>query len=285
MRESVCASRIRSIQACSRVHHNVNPNVEGRTRSRAKSSPTIQVKEDRCRLPLRGPSRHSYLSASSNIPLKSLVSKLAGGSAPERVVDLVHDIGGADHAVVEVAAVETLESLLTARDRVELDVDVALGVGIDSNVYDLSVLLVALALDFCLEVFDPVAAEVLLFPVDMLAVTSTWNVVSILVGVKGVLDLDTLRRHDLVDNRNTGLGDDGLSALGRLLGWVATGQSVHQLAPIVSLEVDAGNVGVVQGRCAADATVVLAVGAVEDTTCASSVCATSTSTAESRALV
>jgi hypothetical protein len=73
--------------------------------------------------------------------------------------------------VVEVAAVETLQSLLTAGDGVELDVDVALGVGVDGDVDDLAVLLVALALDFDLEVFDPAVAVSLLFSVGTLART------------------------------------------------------------------------------------------------------------------
>lgn len=50
--------------------------------------------------------------------------------------------------MVEAATVKALESLLTSRNGVELDVDVALGVGIDSNMDYLAVLLVTLDLDF-----------------------------------------------------------------------------------------------------------------------------------------
>jgi hypothetical protein len=67
--------------------------------------------------------------------------------------------------MVEAATVESLQSLLSARDRVELDVDVTLGVGVNGDVNDLAVLLVALNSDFALEVLDPAVAVSLLFPV------------------------------------------------------------------------------------------------------------------------
>jgi len=71
--------------------------------------------------------------------------------------------------VVESTTVETLESLLTAGDGVELDEDVAVAVGIDSNVNDLAVLLVTLGLDLVLELLVPVVTVVTLFPGNVLA--------------------------------------------------------------------------------------------------------------------
>jgi len=62
-----------------------------------------------------------------------------------------------------------LESLLTAGDGVELDEDVALAVGIDSNVNDLAVLLVTLGLDLVLELLVPVVTIVALLPGNVLA--------------------------------------------------------------------------------------------------------------------
>lgn len=67
--------------------------------------------------------------------------------------------------MVKVAAVKTLKSLFSARDRVKLDVDVALRVGINSDVHDLPVFLVAFGLDLAFEVLDPAVAVGLLFPV------------------------------------------------------------------------------------------------------------------------
>lgn len=96
-------------------------------------------------------------------------SKSARSSAPERVVDLVDHVRGTDRAVVEAATVETLESFLTTRDRVELHVNVAFGVGVDSDVNDLAVLLVTLNLDFGLKIFDPVITPGFLFPVEVSA--------------------------------------------------------------------------------------------------------------------
>lgn len=71
--------------------------------------------------------------------------------------------------MVESTTVETLESLLTAGDRVELDEDVTLAVGVDSNVNDLAVLLVTLGLDLVLELLVPVVTVVTLFPGNVLA--------------------------------------------------------------------------------------------------------------------
>ena len=65
--------------------------------------------------------------------------------------------------MVETASVKTLKSFLTSRHRVELDVDVALGVWVDSNVHDFAVLLVAFDLDFGFKVLDPVVTPRFLF--------------------------------------------------------------------------------------------------------------------------
>jgi len=65
-----------------------------------------------------------------------------------------------------------LESLLTAGDGVELDEDVTLAVGVDSNVNDLAVLLVTLGLDLVLELLVPVVTVVALLPGDVLAIVT-----------------------------------------------------------------------------------------------------------------
>lgn len=71
--------------------------------------------------------------------------------------------------MVESTTVETLESLLTTGDGVELDEDVALAVGVDSNVNNLAVLLVTLGLDLVLELLVPVVTVVALLPGNVLA--------------------------------------------------------------------------------------------------------------------
>lgn len=88
----------------------------------------------------------------------------AGGSTPEGVVNLVDDVGGHDCAVVEAATVKTLQSFLTTRDRVKLDVNVAFSVRVDGDVNDLAILLVTLGPDFGLKVLDPAAAILALLP-------------------------------------------------------------------------------------------------------------------------
>jgi|TARA_R110002003_G_scaffold2062_4_gene23947 hypothetical protein len=57
-----------------------------------------------------------------------------------------------------------LKGLLSSRDRVELDVDIALRVGVDGDMDNLSVLLVALVLDLSLEILGPGGAIVLQLP-------------------------------------------------------------------------------------------------------------------------
>jgi hypothetical protein len=66
--------------------------------------------------------------------------------------------------VVEVTTVETLEGFLSARYRIELDIDVAFRVGIDGDVDNLAIFLVALDLNFALKVLDPAVSEGFLFP-------------------------------------------------------------------------------------------------------------------------
>jgi hypothetical protein len=52
--------------------------------------------------------------------------------------------------MVEVAAVQSLKSFLATGDGLELDEDIALAVGVDSDVDNLAILLVALSLDLSL---------------------------------------------------------------------------------------------------------------------------------------
>lgn len=54
------------------------------------------------------------------------------GVCPEKTgVDRVNNWGSSDHPAAKVPAVEALDGVLAARDLVELEVDVALGVGVD----------------------------------------------------------------------------------------------------------------------------------------------------------
>jgi hypothetical protein len=95
-----------------------------------------------------------------------MTSKFACCGTPERVVDLIHNVGSTDGAMVEAPTVETLESLLSARYRVKLDVDVALGIRVNGDMNDLAVLLVALDSNLAFEILDPAIAVSLLFPVN-----------------------------------------------------------------------------------------------------------------------
>jgi hypothetical protein len=52
------------------------------------------------------------------------------GAREQTAVDRIHNRRSADHPSAKVPAVQTLDSVLTALDLVELEVNVALGVGI-----------------------------------------------------------------------------------------------------------------------------------------------------------
>jgi hypothetical protein len=186
--------------------------------------------------------------------------------------------------MVEVATIETLQGLLATGDGVELDEDVALAVGVDGDVNDLAILLVALSPDLLLEILDPGVTPVLLFPNAVLARLYEERMGNILVSIESVLDLDALGSHRPVDDRSTRLADDSLGALGRL-GHIATGEVLHQPTAVEGLEIDPSDIGVVKSRGAAETTVVLAVGAVKNTTSTTSICTTATSSTEGRALV
>lgn len=92
-----------------------------------------------------------------------------GGCGVERVVDSINDVRGANRAAVEATTVKTLHSFLATGKRIELDVDVAIRVGVNSDVDNLAVLLVALGLHLDLQLFSPVGAKLLQLPGRKLA--------------------------------------------------------------------------------------------------------------------
>lgn len=80
------------------------------------------------------------------------------GLGEETAIDGLDDRLSSDGATAEESAVETLDGILAARDRFELDVDVALGVGVYCNVNNLAILLLALVANVVLELSGPVVA-------------------------------------------------------------------------------------------------------------------------------
>jgi hypothetical protein len=211
---------------------------------------------------------------------------LKGGSRTvQGVVDLVHNVWGTDSAEVEVAAVETLKGLLATADWVELDEDLSIGVGIDSNVNDLAVLLVALHLDFVLKILRPVGTIFFEFPVQMLAPyvdDSWWD--HLLVGIESVLDLDALGRRNLVLDGDTSFGHRAVVLLGRNINLVAS-KVHHKLVAVNLLEVDTRHISIIKRRGTADATVISTMSSVEDPAGATGLSAATTSTTECGALV
>lgn len=86
------------------------------------------------------------------------------GVGPEKTgVDRVNNWGSSDHPAAKVPAVQTLDRILATRDLVELEVDIALGVGVDRDVDHVAVLGLGLFTHVVLELLDPAFT---LFPVD-----------------------------------------------------------------------------------------------------------------------
>lgn len=88
-----------------------------------------------------------------------------------------------------------MKGLLATVNFFELDIDVAIRVGIDGDVDDLAVLLVALSLNIFLELLGPVGTVFLQLTVNcvsMCETSRTTRVGYLLVRVKSVLNLDTL---------------------------------------------------------------------------------------------
>ena len=81
------------------------------------------------------------------------------GTAVDGVVHLVDDVRSTNGSVVEVSTIQTLEGFLTTGDRVEFHKDLAIGVGVHSDVNDLAILAIALSLDFVLKIFSPGRSE------------------------------------------------------------------------------------------------------------------------------
>ena len=90
----------------------------------------------------------------------AVISVLDGlGAREQTAVDRVHNRSSSDHPSVKVAAVESLDGVLSARHLVELEVNVALGVGVEGDVHDVAVLLGSFLPDFILELLGPVLAH------------------------------------------------------------------------------------------------------------------------------
>lgn len=81
------------------------------------------------------------------------------GVGEEAAVDSIDDRLDSDHVARKVAAVETSHGVSAALDAVELDIDVALGVGICCQVNNVTVLLLALLFDVLFETTNPIIAS------------------------------------------------------------------------------------------------------------------------------
>lgn len=99
-----------------------------------------------------------YVQCKQNAQRTYLVTPLDIGRLREvHVIDSVHHILRRDHAAAEVTAIQAANSVLSALDTVELDVDFAIVVvESEADVHDHAVLLVALFSDILFELLLPV---------------------------------------------------------------------------------------------------------------------------------
>lgn len=94
--------------------------------------------------------------------MASHVSFLYGsGAREETAVDSIHNGRCINHPAAKVSSVQALDGIFTALDFVELEIDVTLGVRIDGNMNNVSILPLSFRSNVVFEFLDPVVA---LFP-------------------------------------------------------------------------------------------------------------------------
>lgn len=113
-------------------------------------------------------------------------SESLGVCSEKTGVDSVNHRGGSNHSAAKIPAVQTLDGILTARDLVEFEVDISLGVGIDGDVDDVTVFGLGLSTHVVFKLLDPVVA---LFPFEIVSqyVLKLFCTIHLLVWVKHVV--------------------------------------------------------------------------------------------------
>lgn len=100
-------------------------------------------------------STYHQSSLDSTIVWPGLASDRSG-AREQTAVDGIYNRRRVDHPSAKISAVETLNGVLAALDLVELEINVALGVGIHRDVDDVTVLGLGLLPDVVLEFLYPV---------------------------------------------------------------------------------------------------------------------------------
>lgn len=80
------------------------------------------------------------------------------GAREETAVDSIHNVRCINHPAAKVSSVQALDGIFTTLNLVEFEVNVTLGVRIDGNMDNMSVLLLSFCSDVVFEFFDPVIA-------------------------------------------------------------------------------------------------------------------------------
>lgn len=195
-----------------------------------------------------------------------MISVLDGlGAREQTAVDRVHNRSSSDHPSVKVAAVESLDGVLSARNLVELEVDVALGVGVEGDVHDAAVLLRSFLPDFVLELLGPVLAHLPVAGLASLPGSKPNERRYVLGGIKHVVKHHTATSHADVDGEwlRLSLGLENLSLRLAVAWLVSSCQLPHEGVSAVVVKVDTSDVGIVQRTGTSALLVVSAAGAVE----------------------
>lgn len=187
------------------------------------------------------------------------------GAREQTAVDRVHNRSSSNHPAVKVAAVQTLDGVLSTLHLVELEVDVAGRVGVERDVDHVAVLLFGLLANLLFELLGPILT---LLPtrrsVTMQPKTGRGRV-HILGRVKHVAENHTATRHVDIDRQwlCLSLGLENLS-LGRAAAWlVSSSELPHEGVSAVIVKVDAGNVSVIQRTGTGALVVISAAGAIK----------------------
>lgn len=180
------------------------------------------------------------------------VRALDGASAGEETaVDCIDNGSCCNHPAAKVSAVETQDGILASLNLVELQVDITLGVGVERDVDDVSILLFSFLTDVIFQFFSPVLA---FFPVTVLAGERRprqWG--NVLIRIEHVLENNAATGSVHVDRQRLGLslGFHDLALVLGSGGVVGSSKLSHECIATVVVEIHTTNVCVIESAGAA----------------------------------
>lgn len=199
----------------------------------------------------------------SGLIVSSIGSRVTGkseclGPREQAAVHGVNDWLCANLPTAKVSSIQSFDGIFASADTLELEVNIALGVGIERDVDDMAILLFAFSSDIVLEFFDP---RFTFFPVGPLAiVVRDRNSIYLLGRIEHVSEQDASTRLADINRKRFRFFLGGNSNTFRVClsrGFVGPGKFAHQCISTVIVEVHTRDVCIIQGTCTTGALVVV----------------------------